>query len=103
MAEPLKNHLNRSVVQWIARDLARAHPTFSERAFVRECALGLDELELTARGWHIAEALRRHLPDPFEEAAAVVRAALGPELDRSDAFGMSIFRYLPYVFFVQKY
>lgn len=103
MAEPLKNYIDQNVVRRLARDLTRAYATFSERAFVRECSEGLDELELTARGWHIAEALRRHLPDPFEEAAAVLRAALGPELERADAFGMSIFRYLPYVFFVQKY
>jgi len=103
MAEPLKNYLDRNVVRSLARDLRRAHATFSERAFVRESSEGLDELELTARGWRIADALRRHLPAPFSEAAAIVRAALGPELDRTDAFGMAIFRYLPYVFFVQKY
>lgn len=103
MAEPLKHSINASVVRSLGRELARAQPTFPERAFVRTCRKGLDSLELTARGWHIAEALHRHLPPDFPDAAAVVRAALGPELDRTDAFGMALFRYLPYVFFVQKH
>jgi|SRR5690606_31079975 len=103
MAEPLKHSINASVVRSLGRELARAQPTFPERAFVRACLKGLDSLELTARGWHIAEALHRHLPPDFPDAAAVVRAALGPELDRTDAFGMAFFRYLPYVFFVQKH
>lgn len=89
MTEPLKNYLNASVVRDIARDLKRAHSPFAERAFVRECVHGLDTLELTARGWHIAEAVHRHLPGSFPEAAAVVQAALGPELNRTDAFGSS--------------
>ena len=103
MAEPLKHSLNSSVVRSLARDLSRAEPRFSERAFVRKCLRGLDVLELTARGRHIAEALRHQLPEPFPEAAQIVHRALGPELDRTDDFGMALFRYLPYVFFVQKY
>lgn len=103
MAEPLKHSIDANVVRSLARELAQAHPSFRDRAFVRHCLEGLDALELTARGWHIAEGLRRHLPEDFPEAAAVIAAALGPELDRTDAFGMALFRYLPYVFFVQKY
>ncbi|HEU5074229.1 MAG TPA: DNA alkylation repair protein [Polyangiaceae bacterium] len=103
MAEPLKHSLNANVMQTLARDLSRVQPAFSEAVFVRQCLTGLEALELTARGWHIAEVLQRHLPADFPEAAAVVQAALGAELDRTDAFGMSLFRYLPYVFFVQKY
>lgn len=103
MAEPLKYSLDANVVQGLARELAAQLPTFSKHAFVRQCLTGLDELELTARGWHIAEALHQYLPEDFPEASAVVCAALGPELDGTDAFGMALFRYLPYVFFVQKY
>lgn len=101
--QPLKYSLDAKVVRGLARELTGALPTFPQPTFVRQCLNGLDELELTARAWHIAEALRRHLPPDFPKAATVVQAALGPELDRTDAFGAALFRYLPYVFFVQKY
>src|SRR5687768_6318604 len=98
MAEPLKNWFDKGVVQSIARELAGGDPRFPVRPFVRACLLGLDDLELTARGWHVAEAMHRYLPQPFAEAARVLRAALGPELERTDTFGMAPFRYLPHVF-----
>jgi 3-methyladenine DNA glycosylase AlkC len=64
---------------------------------------GLDGLELTARGWHIADVMHDHLPRPFAAAAEVLIASLGPELVGTEAFGLAPFRYLPHVCFVQKY
>lgn len=103
MAEQLKHFFNDEVVRAIAGDLARAHPPFAERAFVAACLDGLAALELTARGWHIAEVMRAHLPHPFPAAAEILVASLGPELAHAESFGMAPFRYLPHVFFVQKY
>jgi 3-methyladenine DNA glycosylase AlkC len=103
MAEPLKHFFNEAIVRSIASDLRRVHATFRERAFVQACVTGLADLELTARGWHVAEALRTHLPQSFPAAAEIVVASLGPELAGSDSFGMAPFRYLPHVFFVQEY
>ncbi len=60
-------------------------------------------LELTARAWHVADVMYGHLPRPFTAAADVLIASLGPELARTDEFGMSPLRYMPHVFFVQKY
>jgi hypothetical protein len=45
----------------------------------------------------------RYLPRPFAAAAAVLVDSLGPELSRSDQFGLEPLRYMPHVFFVQKY
>jgi 3-methyladenine DNA glycosylase AlkC len=105
VAEQLKHFFNEPVVRAIAADLRRAWPPFRERAFVAACLAGLGELELTARGWHIAEAMQAHLPRPFAAAADVLVASLGlgPELRSTGSFGMAPFRYLPHVLFVQKY
>lgn len=103
MAEKLKHFFSAQVVRSIASDLHRAYPSFPERSFLDACVAKLDGLELTARGWHVAEVMRDHLPRPFAAAADVIVASLGPERDDSDEFGMEPFRYMPHVFYVQKY
>lgn len=99
----LKDFFDEGVVRSLARDFGHAYPKFDQRTFTRTCLSGLDELELTARGRHIAEALRSQLPSSFEKAAAIIVRSLGPELESSDEFGMAPFRYLPHVFFVARY
>lgn len=99
----MKHFFDEQVVRGIAADLARAHPAFARDAFVADCLHGLHDLELLARGGHIADAMRRHLPEPFDEAADVIRSALGPELVRTEGNGFAPFRYLPHVSFVQRY
>ena len=70
---------------------------------MRDCLSGLADLELVARGGHIAAAMHRHLPQSFAEAARVLVRSLGPELGTTEAFGMAPFRYLPHVLFVAKH
>ncbi len=103
MAEKLKNLFNTQAVHSIARDLRRAHSPFQERAFAKACIAKLDGLELTQRAWHIADVMYDHLPRPFAAAAGVVIDSLGPELVRSDELGLAPLRYMPHVFFVQRY
>jgi 3-methyladenine DNA glycosylase AlkC len=99
----LKDFFNASLVGEIGAALEAVHPAFDTKGFVRRGLDGLDRLELLDRGWHLAEALHEHLPQPFPKAADVLVASLGPEHAGSDQFGMAPFRYLPHVFFVQKY
>lgn len=103
MAERLKDFFDERVVRGIARDLRRAHHPFDERSFVQEGLSGLDDLELTQRAWHLAEAMQRHLPTSFPEAARILVASLDDALPSLDPTGMEPFRYLPHVFFVAKY
>ena len=103
MAEPLKNSFNEATVRGLAKDLERVHKSFPAAAFISECVTALPQLELTARAWHVAEAYHRHLPGKFHRQSDILLQALGPVLDRTEAFGMSVFRYLPHVFFVAKY
>ena len=103
MADALKHFFDAQVVRSIARDITRVQPTFPERAFVKACLSGLDQLELLARAWQIADAMQRYLPEPFERAARVLLDSLGPELQKHGGHGLAPFRYLPHVFFVQRY
>ena len=102
MAEPLKNFYNDRLVRSLAKDLAKVSD-IDERSFVGACVKGLAQLELTPRAWHIAEVLRTHLPPDFRAAAHVLVKALGPRQEQTEQFGMEPFRYLPFVFYVQKY
>lgn len=99
--EPFKNLLNEKAVRELAADLARAHKGMNARAFVREALDGLDALESTPRGWHIAEAMQRHLPQPFARAGDVLLRSFAKSTTGSG--GVNGMRYLPHVYFVQKY
>jgi hypothetical protein len=99
MADSLKVFFNRQVVEGIAADFAVAHAGFDREQFARDCLQGLERLELLARGWHIAEVLRRHLPQDFEAASRILLRSL-PSRTLS---GMETFRYLPHMFYISKY
>jgi 3-methyladenine DNA glycosylase AlkC len=103
MADSLKTFFDRRVVESIARQFSSATPTFRAKPFVDEALEGLDGLELLARGWQIAEALRRHLPDDFAVASTILLRSLGEPIVTTETWGMEVFRYLPHVFYVSKY
>ena len=102
MADNLKKFFGKRIVESLAADLERAHPGFDRAGFAAASLQGLESLELIARAWHIAEAMRRYLPEDFRNAASVLARSLGPEL-QSETEGMEVFRYLPHVLYVSKY
>jgi 3-methyladenine DNA glycosylase AlkC len=99
----LKDVFNVVLVREIAADLRHAHPPFDATAFVVRSMDGLDQLELTGRAAHIADALHEFLPQPFARAAEVIEASLGAEIPATGENGLAALRYMPYVTFVQKY
>lgn len=105
MAAKLKDSFDGRVVRRIARDVARAWAAFDARAFERDALRGLEPLELMARGWHVADALHRHLPPSYPEAARVLVASLGPEAgaEGQERDGTTSFRFLPHGFLVARY
>lgn len=96
MAEPLKNAFSPAVVAGIADDLARASVGFDRAAFLRQATTGLSDLELIARGRHVAAVMRSHLPQKYGAALRVLVASFGPSLTVTESFGMAVFRYLPH-------
>jgi 3-methyladenine DNA glycosylase AlkC len=103
MAEALKNFFGLELVESIGRGLLLAHPGLDEQRFVRDGVAGLAALELTERAGHLADVMRRHLPESFPDAVQVIIGALGPKLDGSESFGMAPFRYLPHVLYVSRH
>ncbi len=78
MAEPFKNLINAGLVRETGALLARQHRGFDERGFVRQASQGLETLEMKARAMQIADALEATLPARFDDAAALIEAALAP-------------------------
>lgn len=103
MAEPLKLFFNADLIRSLAEDLGRAYPGLNRKRFVSDGLSGLEALELTARGAHLAEVMRRHLPEDYEAAVGVLVDSLGPKHAGSESFGMAPFRYLPHVCFVARF
>lgn len=103
MAEPLKNHFGPAIPRRIAAMIAAVHPPFAAKAFLKEALQGYPDLDLLPRGRHLAQVLRRHLPDEYPRAIDILLASLGPKLERSENLGMAPFMYLPHVLFVAEY
>ena len=103
MAEPLKNSFGADVPRTVARMIAAVFPRFDEQGFVRSSLDGYDALELMPRGWKIAHQLRRSLPEDYEKAIEILLASLDQKPERTVAQGMSVFLFLPHVFFVAEY
>jgi 3-methyladenine DNA glycosylase AlkC len=102
MAQQLKTFFSPALVRRLAADIARVESSFAVRAFVEQASTGLEDLELLARGKHIAHALAAHLPADYAKAVDVLLRSLGPEhaSDELVGAGMAPFFYLPHTQFV---
>lgn len=105
MAEPLKDFFSPALARELGATLARVHPAFPVRAFVRDATRGLDALGLLDRAHLISASMAKHLPPRYEDALAVLLASLGPEhaTDELLGAGMAPFFYLPHVLFVAEH
>jgi 3-methyladenine DNA glycosylase AlkC len=103
MAEALKHFFDRTLITRLAEVLGGVHPPLNQARFIADAVRGLADLELLARGAHIAAVMRRHLPEDYPTAARLLVASLGAELKAGDSQGMAPFRYLPHVCFVAQY
>jgi 3-methyladenine DNA glycosylase AlkC len=104
VAEPLKNSYGPEIPREIARMIRSTYPKFPADTFVRDVLKGYEPLALTQRGWKIARALRRHLPQDYPRALEILMASLKPSatyLARSSS--LSSFLYLPHTLFVAEY
>ena len=100
MAEPLKYQFGPEVPQAIAAMVRAAWPAFDSKAFVRDALDGYDDLELMPRGRHIAQALRRHLPQDFPQAVEVLLASMEQPSGRERSGSLASFLFMPHGFFV---
>lgn len=97
---PLKTLVDRRLVALVSESIVDAWPAFDESRFVRQASQGLDTLELSQRAIHVAQALAKHLPTDFDEAATVLIQSLGPPLAATEGNGLAPFFYLPHAQFI---
>jgi 3-methyladenine DNA glycosylase AlkC len=104
MGAPLKTFFSPALVHRLGAELARVYPPFDRESFVAQASAGLDELELLARGAHLAAAMARHLPQDYPTALGLLMASLGPEHESAEllGLGMAPFFYLPHTHFVAQ-
>jgi 3-methyladenine DNA glycosylase AlkC len=100
----LKSFFSPALIRRLAGDIARVHPAFPSRRFVRQACAGLDDLELLDRGRHISRALAAHLPPSYPDAIDVLLRSLGPEhqSDELVGAGMAPFFYMPHLVIVAE-
>jgi 3-methyladenine DNA glycosylase AlkC len=103
MAEPMKNRFGAAIPKTIGGMVAAVYPAFPLRAFLAEALRGYADLELMARGRHIARALAQHLPADYPQAVEILVASLGHRLVHTENPGMAPFLYLPHVLFVAEF
>jgi 3-methyladenine DNA glycosylase AlkC len=103
VAEPLITHFGADVPRAIARMIAAVYPKFESARFVRDALQGYEALALMPRGKHIAQALRRHLPQAYPEAVEVLMASLDQPHGRAEGVSMASFLYLPHTQFVGQF
>lgn len=96
MAEPLKNLIGHHTARDTADAVARAWARFDHAAFLADTLPALDALELMQRGQCLADALRRHLPEDFEQAATILHACL-PTPERQGLTGWALLSVNQYV------
>jgi 3-methyladenine DNA glycosylase AlkC len=101
MATELKAQYGAGVPRAIAQMIAAVHAEFPRAAFLRDALEGYAPLSLTGRGFHIAAALRTHLPQDYPRAVDVLLASASQPHDHRG--GMASFLYMPHMFFVARY
>jgi len=100
---PLKNILGVAAVNCLASNISYVYQEFAEEEF-RESALeNLDSLEFMERGVHIARALRKHLPEKFEDAVEVILGSLTPPNAATEGLGLAVLFYQPHSCFISEY
>ena len=79
------------------------HPGFPHDEFLRDALSGYGPLSLTGRGFHIANALRKHLPAEYPRAIEVLLASASQPHEHRASGGMAGFLYMPHLFFVAQH
>lgn len=99
---PFKEWFNAAAVELLAQHLERAWPTFPKATFQALILPGLAERELKARIELIAETLEPLLPQPFEEASAILLRALPPDDGPPEGESFGEFVWAPFLRYISR-
>jgi len=99
----LKNYINRDSIRTLGKQMRTAWPDFPLERFVRASCRNLGPLEFTQRTRHVAEALRKSLPDDIPDALTIIRNGLPDELPDVDGMFSEHFWLWPLSDFVRDF
>jgi len=100
---PLKLVLDKEAINQLGENLYLVDSQFNKTVFIKDAMNNIDPLSITERGKHIAESLRKHLPDTYSEAIEIILKSLTPPLDRTENNGLSVMFYMPHCSYIAKY
>lgn len=100
---PLKMLLDRPAVEQLAENLQFVNSKFNRPAFINDAMNGIAPLSITERSSHIAETLRKYLPENYSEAIETLLKSLTPPLEKTADNGLASLFYMPHCHFVGKY
>ena len=103
MAYQLKDQFGESAPRAIAQMIRAVHPDFPQADFLRDVSLGYGPMSLTGRGFHIAAAMRKHLPADYPRAVAILLESASQAHEHRASGGMAAFLYMPHLFFVAQH
>jgi 3-methyladenine DNA glycosylase AlkC len=103
VAGQLKDQFGPGAARAIAGMIRAVHADFPHDVFLRDALTGYGPLSLTGRGFQIAEALRKHLPQDYPKAVDVLLASASQPHGHRASGGMASFIYMPHLFFVARH
>ena len=103
MASQLKDQFGESAPRAIAAMIRAVHPGFPHDDFLADVRQGYGPLSLTQRGFHIAGAMRKHLPQEYPRAVRILVESASQPHEHQATGGMSSFLYMPHLFFISQH
>jgi 3-methyladenine DNA glycosylase AlkC len=99
----LKDQFGPSAPRAIAAMIRAVHGTFPHDNFLADALAGYGPLSLTGRGFQVAAALRKHLPDDYPRAVRILVDSVSQPHAHRASTGMAGFLYMPHLFFVARH
>ncbi len=100
---PLKLVLDKNAVHQLGENLHFVHNQFDKKAFIEDSMKGIEPLSITGRSNHIADSLRKHLPDTYTKAIEILLKSLTPPLKKTENNGLAVLFYMPHCSYIAKY
>ena len=100
---PLKMVLDKEAIDQLGKNLTVVDKNFDKVAFCLDAMKGIEPLSITQRSAHIAESLRKFLPQVYSDAIDILSKSLTPPLERTEDNGLAPMFYMPHCSYVAKY
>ena len=100
---PLKLILGKEAIHQLGDNIYHVYDLFDKRSFIKDAMKGIEPLSITQRSGHLAESMRKHLPERYSEAIEIILRSLTPPLLQTKNNGLSVLFYMPHCSYVSKY